>query len=79
MVMTTRNRKHYPGVKWDRRRKAYAARLDVAGESVLLGYYPTEDAAHAARTRARNALARGGTPSPEIIPGHGRRKNARIT
>jgi hypothetical protein len=39
LTMTTRNKHHYPGVKWVRTKKRYEATIPILGVPVPLGYY----------------------------------------
>lgn len=54
-IMTTRNKLHYPGVRWARSRKRYEASIPV-----VLGYYSSENAAYMARGEVRKVLIRTG-------------------
>lgn len=54
--MTTRNKNHYPGVKWTRARKRYEATIPILGVPIILGYYLSENAAYMARGEVRKVL-----------------------
>lgn len=58
--MTTRNKLHYPGVRWARSRKRYEASIPILGVPVVLGYYSSENAAYMARGEVRKVLIRTG-------------------
>lgn len=66
--MTTRNKRHYPGVHWVRSHKRYGATVVVNGVEVLLGYYPSENDAYSVRTDVRRVLQAAGVYGGDKIP-----------